>query len=63
MQKKAKQPLRYDTLTDNESVFRARQKGLLRETNRTYYLVDLFAGAGGLTLGFTKTLGQVFVPI
>jgi DNA (cytosine-5)-methyltransferase 1 len=63
MQKKRKEPLRYDTLTDNESVYRARQKGLMRESNRTYRLVDLFAGAGGLTLGFTKSLGQVFVPV
>jgi hypothetical protein len=50
-------------LTDNESVYRARQNGLLRETARTYRLVDLFAGAGGLTLGFTKSLGQVFEPV
>lgn len=63
MSKKRKEPLRYDTLTDNESVYRARQKGLLRESNRTYRLVDLFAGAGGLTLGFTKALGQVFSPV
>lgn len=64
MQKKRrKEPLRYDTLTDNESVYRGRQKGLLRESSRTYRLVDLFAGAGGLTLGFTKSLGQVFEPV
>lgn len=63
MPKKKKEPLRYDALTDNESVYRARQRGLLRESARTYRLVDLFAGAGGLTLGFTKLLGQVFEPI
>lgn len=63
MTKKKKEPLCYDTLTDNESVYRARQKRLLRESSRTYRLVDLFAGAGGLTLGFTKSLGQVFVPV
>jgi DNA (cytosine-5)-methyltransferase 1 len=60
---KKKTALRYDTLTDNESVYRARQKGLLREASRSYRLIDLFAGAGGLTLGFTKSLGQVFVPV
>ena len=63
MTKKNKESLRYGTLTDNESVYRARQKGLLRESSRTYRLVDLFAGAGGLTLGFTKSLGQVFEPV
>lgn len=54
----------YDTLDDSESVYRARQKGLLvRETARTYALIDLFAGAGGLTLGFTQSFGHVFIPV
>ena len=44
-------------------MYRARQKGLLRESPLTYRVVDLFAGAGGLTLGFTKTLGQTFTPV
>ena len=63
MKKNKKSALRYDMLTDNESVYRARQKGLLRESARTYRIVDLFSGAGGLTLGFTKALGQVFAPV
>lgn len=54
----------YDTLEDSESVYRARQRGLLvRETARTYALIDLFAGAGGLTLGFTQSFGHVFIPV
>lgn len=63
MRKIKKDPLRSDTLTDNESVYRARCKGLLHASARTYRLVDLFAGAGGLTLGFSKSLGQVFQPV
>ncbi len=63
MQKKRREPFRHDALTDNELVYRARQKGLLREFCRAYRLVDLFAGAGGLTLGFTKSLGHTFVPV
>ena len=63
MAKSTKAPFRYDLLTDNESVYLARKKGLLKESNKRYKLVDLFAGAGGLTLGFTETLGQVFVPV
>ncbi|HOV85284.1 MAG TPA: DNA cytosine methyltransferase [Syntrophobacteraceae bacterium] len=31
--------------------------------NREYRLVDLFSGAGGLTLGFTKSFGHSFLPI
>lgn len=65
MTKKKREPLLYSALTDNESVYRARQKGILRvcEASQAYRLIDLFAGAGGLTLGFTKSLGQVFVPV
>jgi len=64
MQKKRLQPLRYyEALIDDETVYRARQKGLLFESARAYHLIDLFAGAGGLTLGFTKSFGQVFVPV
>ncbi|MDE2058254.1 MAG: DNA (cytosine-5-)-methyltransferase [candidate division NC10 bacterium] len=63
MNKKRRIPVRYGRLSDNESVYRVRQKDLLRETGRTYALIDLFAGAGGLTLGFTESLGQVFVPV
>lgn len=63
MQKKRLERLLDDPVIDNESVYRARLEGFLRESSRTYRLVDLFAGAGGLTLGFTKSLGQVFVPV
>ncbi len=30
---------------------------------RSFKLIDLFAGAGGLTLGFTKAFGHNFVPV
>lgn len=55
--------MRYDTMTDDESLFFLRQAGLLSETASSYRLVDLFCGAGGLTLGFSQFLGQIFVPI
>ena len=63
MKKKNKDTLLYDTLTDNEAVYRARQKGTLRESAKTYRIVDLFAGAGGLTQGFKNAFGQVFTPV
>jgi len=58
-----KEYLQYCHLTDDESVYRARQKGILIENSRPHRLIDLFAGAGGLTLGFTKLMGQVFKPV
>jgi DNA (cytosine-5)-methyltransferase 1 len=36
---------------------------LVRESRERYTLIDLFSGAGGLTLGFTQTLGHVFTPV
>lgn len=63
MKKKARKPLQNDTFIDNEAVYRARQEGLLAKLARTYRLVDLFAGAGGLTLGFTKSFGHMFTPV
>lgn len=49
---------------DDEAVYRIRIKNrLLRESREQYRLVDLFSGAGGLTLGFTQALGQVFTPV
>ncbi|MBP9651255.1 MAG: DNA cytosine methyltransferase, partial [Syntrophaceae bacterium] len=41
----------------------ARKKGMLKDSHKTYRIVDLFAGAGGLTLGFTQMLGHVFTPV
>lgn len=48
---------------DEESVYRARQAGALLRARRTYTLIDLFAGAGGLTLGFTGSSGHTFRPV
>ncbi|NMC87490.1 MAG: DNA cytosine methyltransferase [Candidatus Moranbacteria bacterium] len=36
---------------------------MLKDSHKTYRIVDLFAGAGGLTLGFTQMLGHVFTPV
>lgn len=63
MAKKAKVSVRYDIPADDERIYLLRQEGLLRETGVSYRLIDLFCGAGGLTLGFSKFLGQTFVPV
>jgi DNA (cytosine-5)-methyltransferase 1 len=52
----------YGTLQNDESIYRVRESGGLNLISGHYKLVDLFCGAGGLTLGFTQTLGQVFEP-
>lgn len=63
MKKIEKMPISYTSLTDNESIYQLRQAGLLGEAVERYNLVDLFCGAGGLTLGFTQIFGQVFHPV
>ena len=63
MREKRKKILQYCNLIDDESVYMARKKGMLKDSHKTYRIVDLFAGAGGLTLGFTQMLGHVFTPV
>jgi len=63
MTKKTKTSAQLYPLFDDESVYSLRQAGLLRDAGPSYRLVDLFCGAGGLTLGFSQFFGQVFVPV
>jgi DNA (cytosine-5)-methyltransferase 1 len=48
---------------DEQSVFHARCMGALVGTRARFRLIDLFAGAGGMTLGFTKAFGHAFQPV
>jgi DNA (cytosine-5)-methyltransferase 1 len=51
------------TNIDEVSVYRRRISGMLRKNGTPFKLIDAFAGAGGMTLGFTKAFGHVFVPV
>ncbi len=48
---------------DDECVYYARLEGKLLKEEKRYRLIDLFAGAGGMTLGFTEKFGQVFESV
>lgn len=50
------------TYIDAEAVLFEREAGLL-QYKRSYKVIDLFSGAGGLTLGFTQAFGHNFVPV
>ena len=52
----------YESLQDDEAVYRIRENGRLGLIPHHYKLIDLFSGAGGLTRGFTAMIGQVFEP-
>lgn len=55
--------LTYNSALNDENVYRARTAGTLRDSAIRYRLIDLFAGAGGMTLGFTQSLGHHFEPV
>src|SRR5258708_6057746 len=48
---------------DADWVYWARQEGRLAKEGPSFKLIDLFAGAGGLTVGFTKFSGHTFQPV
>ena len=55
---------KYRNLAGNESlVFEARVAGIVARKRKRPRLIDLFCGAGGLTLGFTKRFGHCFQPV
>jgi len=48
---------------EEEAVYYARLKGKLVQRQERPRLIDLFCGAGGMTLGFTKLSGHCFHPV
>jgi DNA (cytosine-5)-methyltransferase 1 len=50
-------------LSYDEQVYCSRLDGRLLKSRSRFRLMDLFCGAGGLTLGFTKEFGHAFEPV
>jgi DNA (cytosine-5)-methyltransferase 1 len=51
-------------LKEDEATYITRCSGeLLEETTQRYRLIDLFSGAGGMSLGFSTRFGQPFTPV
>ena len=50
-------------LSDEEIVYYLRTAGDLLVEEPKHGLIDLFAGAGGLSLGFSGVFGHAFVPV
>ncbi len=50
-------------LKKDEAAYKARCSGELLKDSRRYRLIDLFCGAGGMSLGFSEKLGQPFQPV
>src|SRR3989339_2112508 len=45
------------------ATYEARKRNKLSNPKKPYKLVDLFCGAGGMTLGFTEFFGHHFKPV
>lgn len=45
---------------EEERVYQYRTEGKLARKSRHFRLIDVFAGAGGMTLGFSKSFGHAF---
>jgi len=52
----------YYRLADEET-YRARMNGVVPKPAHPWKLIDLFCGAGGMTLGFTKAFGHHFESV
>lgn len=50
-------------LREEQAVYSARSHGELEVRRRSFRVIDLFCGAGGMTLGFTEDFGHHFKPI
>jgi DNA (cytosine-5)-methyltransferase 1 len=50
-------------LKEDEATYGYRCRGELLKDSRRYHLIDLFSGAGGMSLGFSETFGQPFQSV
>jgi DNA (cytosine-5)-methyltransferase 1 len=45
---------------EEQKIYDARSEGILARKRKRFRLIDVFAGAGGMTLGFSKMFGYPF---
>ena len=50
-------------LREEKNIYTQRQNNIPNSRNTSYRLIDLFCGAGGMTLGFTETFGHNFESV
>lgn len=47
-------------IREERKIYNARGEGVLARKRKRFRLIDVFAGAGGMTLGFSKMFGHAF---
>jgi DNA (cytosine-5)-methyltransferase 1 len=50
-------------LKEDEATYYSRCSGELLQSQKRYHLIDLFCGAGGMSLGFSEVFGQPFQSV
>ncbi len=50
-------------IKEDEATYHSRCSGALIKNPRRYRLIDLFSGAGGMSLGFSEEFGQPFQAV
>jgi DNA (cytosine-5)-methyltransferase 1 len=50
-------------LREDQRIYESRVEGELVKKRKKYRLIDLYAGAGGMSVGFSPRLGHLFVPV
>jgi len=63
MPKYQNKPSAIQYLKEDAGIYAARVDGAIPKPRHYFKLIDLFCGAGGMTLGFTQALGHQFQPI
>lgn len=48
---------------EEQRIYEGRTHGALARKRKRFRLIDIFAGAGGMTLGFSKRYGHAFDPV
>lgn len=52
-----------DFIRMDSEIYISRVKGSLARKRKRFSLIDLFSGAGGMSLGYSKRFGHLFVPV
>src|SRR4030042_786579 len=48
---------------EDQRIYLGRTEGSLLRKRKRYRLIDLFSGAGGMSLGFSERFGHLFLPV
>ncbi len=60
---KSNSSIKKHLIKEDQATYKARAKNKLTKPSKRFKLIDLFCGAGGMTLGFTESFGHHFKSV